>query len=90
MSGGADKRGAFVVQCIAVDDKTVSVVQGIDYSQRKGPLGAFVDEVQAALLKAAKQTDWDPRQRQQRCHTTAGASLRGLACRPNLHASFCD
>lgn len=51
---GADKRGAFVVQCIAVDDKTVSVVQGIDYAQRKDLLGAFADRVQAAILQAAK------------------------------------
>ncbi|MCV2449209.1 DUF6180 family protein [Paracoccus sp. DMF] len=36
VSGGEDSLGAFVVQCIAVGDTTVSVVQGIDYRQQKG------------------------------------------------------
>lgn len=54
VSGGATSSGAFVVQCIAVDDKTVAVVQGIDYRQSKGPLGQFADQVFAALQAAAR------------------------------------
>ncbi|MDK8874352.1 DUF6180 family protein [Paracoccus sp. SSJ] len=49
VSGGAEGRGAFVVQCIAVDDKTVSVVQGIDYQQAKGAIGDFADQAFAAV-----------------------------------------
>lgn len=54
VSGGADRRGSFIVQCIAVDGKTVSVVQGIDYSERKGALGSWADATHAALSKAAR------------------------------------
>lgn len=43
VSGGSSGKGAFLVQCIAVDDKTISVVQGIDYSPEKGALGDFAD-----------------------------------------------
>lgn len=53
VSGGAPSAGSFVVQCIAVDDKTVAVVQGIDYSQSKGPLGQFADQAFTALQAAA-------------------------------------
>ena len=53
VSGGAAGKGAFVVQCIAVDDKTVSVVQGIDYQQEKGTLGAFADQLAQAVAAAA-------------------------------------
>lgn len=52
VSGGATGKGAFVVQCIAVDDKTVSVVQGIDYQQEKGALGAFADQLAQAMAAA--------------------------------------
>lgn len=53
LSGGAEGSGTFIVQCIAVDDKTVSVVQGIDYRQQKGALGEFADRAFAALKEAA-------------------------------------
>ena len=53
VSGGETGKGAFVVQCITVDDKTVSVVQGIDYRQEKGPLGAFADQLAQDLAAAA-------------------------------------
>ncbi|WP_374425257.1 DUF6180 family protein [Paracoccus sp. (in: a-proteobacteria)] len=53
VSGGETGKGAFVVQCISVDDKTVSVVQGIDYRQEKGPLGAFADQLAQDLAAAA-------------------------------------
>lgn len=53
VSGGRDGDGSFVVQCIAVGDTTVSVVQGIDYRTEKASLGAFADhafeEVKAAI-----------------------------------------
>lgn len=54
VSGGAEGSGAFIAQCIAVDDKTVSVVQGIDYRPHKGALGEFADQAFAAV-KAAVQ-----------------------------------
>ncbi|WP_323717243.1 DUF6180 family protein [Paracoccus aminovorans] len=54
ISGGADGNGAFIVQCIAVGDTTVSVVQGIDYRQQKGALGAFADQAFAAVKAAAQ------------------------------------
>ncbi|WP_323717244.1 DUF6180 family protein [Paracoccus aminovorans] len=46
--------GAFIVQCIAVGDTTVSVVQSIDYRQQKGTLGAFADQAFAAVKAAAQ------------------------------------
>ena len=54
VSGGAEGTGAFVVQCIAVDDKTVTVVQGIDYSRQKGTIGAFADDAFEAVKAAVK------------------------------------
>lgn len=54
VSGGPGAGGAFVSHCIAVDDKTVSVVQGLDYSTAKGPVGAFADRVHKALVDAGK------------------------------------
>ncbi len=54
VSGGATSAGSFVAQCIAVDDKTVAVVQGIDYSQSKGGLGQFADQAFAAVQAAAR------------------------------------
>ncbi|MTH36142.1 hypothetical protein GL279_16200 [Paracoccus limosus] len=54
VSGGAAPRGAFVVQCIAVGDTTVSVVQGIDYRAQKGALGEFADQVFAAIKSAVE------------------------------------
>jgi hypothetical protein len=53
VSGGLKGKGAFVVQCISVEDITVSVVQGIDYSQQKGALGNFADNVYEELKAAA-------------------------------------
>lgn len=52
--GGTESSGTFVVHCIAVDDKTVSVVQGIDYQPQKGALGRFADQAYAALKAAVK------------------------------------
>lgn len=52
VSGGLKGKGAFVVQCISVEDITVSVVQGIDYSQQKGALGNFADNVHEELKAA--------------------------------------
>lgn len=54
VQGGRQSVGAFVVQCIAVDAKTVSVVQGIDYQPRKGALGRLADQALAALRTATK------------------------------------
>ncbi|KQT52103.1 MULTISPECIES: DUF6180 family protein [unclassified Aureimonas] len=54
VSGGAEGSGVFVVQCIAVDDTTVSVVQGIDYRNEKGLLGSFADGAIAAVKAAAQ------------------------------------
>jgi hypothetical protein len=51
--GGDEGRGAFIVQCIAVENTTVSVVQGIDYQGPKASLGAFADEAHAAVKAAA-------------------------------------
>ncbi|WP_347137648.1 DUF6180 family protein [Paracoccus sp. SSK6] len=53
VTGGTKGVGAFVVQCIAVDDRTVTVVQGMDYRQAKGDLGRFADRVHSELLDAA-------------------------------------
>lgn len=50
ISGGPVKGGSFVSHCIVVDDKTVSVIQGLDYSPRKGAVGAFADRVHQALI----------------------------------------
>lgn len=52
VKGGRSGAGAFVVQCIAVSNMTVSVVQGIDYSGQKGVLGQFADRA-FQLVKAA-------------------------------------
>lgn len=54
VTGGTQGSGAFVVQCIAVDDKTVSVVQGIDYRSSKGALGQFADQAFEAIKAAAE------------------------------------
>ena len=54
VSGGAEGRGVFVVQCIAVDKTTVSVVQGIDYRRQKGSLGTFADQAFSAVKAAVK------------------------------------
>lgn len=54
VSGGRRGVGAFTAQCIAVGPTTVSVVQGIDYSGRKGGLGAFADRAFAAVKAAAR------------------------------------
>lgn len=50
VSGGAKSVGTFVVQCITVDAKTVTVVQGIDYQQTKGQIGSFADQTFAAII----------------------------------------
>ena len=52
--GGAEGRGAFVAQCIAVENTTVSVVQGIDYRAQKGALGEFADQAFAAVKAAVE------------------------------------
>ncbi|QCJ00252.1 DUF6180 family protein [Agrobacterium larrymoorei] len=54
VSGGKEGRGVFTVQCIAVENMTVSVVQGIDYRNQKGALGKFADNVQTAIMAAKK------------------------------------
>ncbi len=54
VTGGIKGKGAFVVQCINVDNVTVSVVQGIDYRQQKGALGRFADKTFEALKAAIK------------------------------------
>lgn len=54
LKGGSGGSGAFVVQCIAVGGTTVTVVQGIDYLNGKGPLGNFADRTRAALQAAAR------------------------------------
>jgi len=54
ISGGPATGGSFISHCISVDDKTVSVVQGLDYSSAKGPVGAFADRVHEGLLEAGK------------------------------------
>lgn len=54
IKGGDQGRGAFVVQCIAVENTTVSVVQGIDYQGPKASLGDFADKANAAVKAAAK------------------------------------
>ena len=50
ISGGPDAGGSFISHCIAVDDKTVSVIQGLDYSSAKGAVGDFADHVHKGLL----------------------------------------
>lgn len=52
--GGAQSKGAFVAQCIAVGATTVSVVQGIDYRGQKGVLGNFADRALAAVKAAIR------------------------------------
>lgn len=54
VNGGRSGAGAFVVQCIAVGNMTVSVVQGIDYRGQKGPLGLFADRAFQAVKAAIK------------------------------------
>lgn len=52
VKGGSRGAGAFTAQCIAVGTTTVSVIQGIDYSGRKGALGSFADRAFAAVKAA--------------------------------------
>lgn len=52
VTGGEEGRGGFIVQCIAVEETTVSVVQGIDYGPQKGSLGEFADQAFAAVQAA--------------------------------------
>ena len=54
VKGGRAGAGTFVVQCIAVGNVTVSVVQGIDYRTQKGALGQFADRAFAAVKAAIK------------------------------------
>ena len=54
VSGGKEGQGVFTVQCIEVEKMTVSVVQGIDYRNKKAALGQFADDVQAAIIAARK------------------------------------
>ena len=55
VSGGLAQGGAsLLVYCIAVDDHTAYVVQGIDYQQEKGNAGALADRIHEALLEASK------------------------------------
>ncbi|WP_421566123.1 DUF6180 family protein [Ochrobactrum sp. EDr1-4] len=54
VSGGEKGSGVFTLQCIAVGDVTVSVVQGIDYRTSKGALGKFADDTYAAILALRK------------------------------------
>lgn len=54
VQGGTTGSGAFVVQCIAVDATTVTVVQGFDYQGTKGPLGEAADGTIAALKAEAQ------------------------------------
>ncbi|KXG87520.1 DUF6180 family protein [Agrobacterium bohemicum] len=54
VSGGKEGQGVFTVQCISVEKTTVSVVQGIDYRNKKASLGEYADKVQAAIMAAKK------------------------------------
>ncbi|MFE0014855.1 DUF6180 family protein [Mesorhizobium sp. NPDC059054] len=55
VSGGPAEGGAsFLVYCIAVDNKTAYVVQGIDYRRQKSDAGKLADRVHKALLEASK------------------------------------
>jgi hypothetical protein len=55
LSGGPRRGGAsLLVYCIAVDGKTVHVVQGIDYQGRKGEAGGLADRIHQALLEAGR------------------------------------
>lgn len=54
VSAGPDKGGSFLAHCIVVDDKVVTVIQGFDYSDRKGPLGEFADNVRKSLAASVK------------------------------------
>ncbi|MGU3496724.1 DUF6180 family protein [Xanthobacteraceae bacterium A53D] len=51
ITGGPRDGGlAFIVHCIAVDGKTVAVVQALDYSNQKAPAAALADKMRAALI----------------------------------------
>ena len=52
ISGGSAGSGSFISHCISVDDKTVSVIQGLDYGSQKGPVGEFADRTHQALISA--------------------------------------
>jgi len=55
VSGGPAEGGAsFLAYCIAVDGKTASVVQGIDYRRQKSTAGALADRVHGSLVEASK------------------------------------
>ncbi|MGN6764108.1 MAG: DUF6180 family protein [Rhizobiaceae bacterium] len=55
VSGGLAQGGAsLLVYCIAVDDHTAYVVQGIDYQPEKGNAGALADRIHEALVEASK------------------------------------
>ena len=46
--------GSYVVYCITVDDKTVQLVQAIDYQNRAQPAAEFADRVHKALLATGR------------------------------------
>lgn len=52
MRGDAEGAGAFVVQCVAVDQTTVSVIQRIDCQTGKGSIRAFADRAFVAVKAA--------------------------------------
>ena len=54
VKGGRAGVGTFVVQCIAVSNMTVSVIQGIDYRTQKGAIGQFADRAFAEVKAAIK------------------------------------
>jgi len=54
VSGGAEGKGVFTAQCIAVNDVTVTVLQGIDYREKKSELGALADRLHGAILKISE------------------------------------
>ena len=53
--GAPAKGGSFIAYCAIVDDKTISVIQGIDYTPEKGSVGKFSDIVNDAVLAARKK-----------------------------------
>ena len=46
--------GSYVVYCITVDDKTVQLVQVMDYQNRAQPAAEFADRVHKALLATGR------------------------------------
>jgi len=55
ISGGPKQGGSLIAYCIVVDDKTVSVIQGLDYDAGSRSVSNVADRIHDALLAKGKK-----------------------------------